>query len=92
MVEGRLVGSVRAKEAETTCYIGRLIVHPDFQGKGIGSQLMKEIEASFPEVERFELFTGHKSADNIRFYNKRGYVEFKRQKVSSRLTLIYMQK
>lgn len=40
----KIIGSVRAKLTEDTCHIGRLIVHPDFQGKGIGSKLLQHIE------------------------------------------------
>lgn len=33
-----IVGSVRAISRESTCCIGRLVVHPAFQGRGIGSK------------------------------------------------------
>ena len=41
-VEGNPIGSVRAYEREGTCYIGRLIVHSDFQNRGIGTELMED--------------------------------------------------
>ena len=87
-----IVGSVRASLDGGTCHVGRLIVHPDYQRQGIGSRLLGEIEARFPEAERLELFTGHKSRDNLRFYARRGYTEFDRRPVSDRLTLVYMHK
>ena len=59
--QGRIIGSVRAYQDGKTCHIGRLIVHPDHQRQGIGTQLMNQIEASFGAVERFELFTGHRN-------------------------------
>ena len=67
---GRIIGSVRASLDSGTCLVCRLIVHPDDQGTGIGTLLMESIEAVFPHAERFELFTGTKSSDNIRFYPK----------------------
>src|SRR5208283_5305475 len=55
---GRIVGSVRAHQVKRTCYVERLIVHPDFQNRGVGTRLMKQIEQDFVSANRFELFTG----------------------------------
>jgi ribosomal protein S18 acetylase RimI-like enzyme len=90
---GMIVGSVRAQMQDTTtCAVGRLIVHPDRQGQGIGTRLMQEIEKYFPQSQRFELFTGHKSARNLRLYERLGYREFRRQAVSSNATLVFLEK
>ena len=48
VVEERIVGSVRATERDGTCFVGRLIVHPEYQNQGIGTRLLAEIEACFP--------------------------------------------
>jgi ABC-type ATPase with predicted acetyltransferase domain len=42
-----------------TGYIGRLIVHPDFQNQGIGNRSLNKIEEKFPEIKRWESITGH---------------------------------
>jgi ribosomal protein S18 acetylase RimI-like enzyme len=64
-MDGKIRGSVRALTRGETCYIGRLIVHPDFQNQRIGKKLMNKIEEIFKDAERFELFTGHKSEKNL---------------------------
>ncbi len=92
MEEGAVIGSVRAYQNGTTCYVERLIVHPTFRRRGIGTSLLARIEAEFPEARRFELFTGHKSAGNIRLYERAGYKVFKQEPVNDRLTLVFMEK
>ena len=89
---GRIIGSVRAYQEEKTCHIGRLVVHPDYQRQGIGGQLMKQIEDSFVAVERFELFTGHRSETALRLYERLGYRVFKQEPVHDRLTLVFLEK
>ncbi len=91
--DGRIIGSVRARISKPgTCYIGRLIVHPDFQDQGIGTQLMKEIGGIFQECPRWELFTGHLSKKNIKLYEKLGYNIFKTEKLTPDLNLVYLRK
>ncbi|MGD9316102.1 MAG: GNAT family N-acetyltransferase, partial [Anaerolineae bacterium] len=81
-----------AHEWEGTCFVGRLIVHPDSQNRGIGSRLMEEIEAVFAQTRRFELFTGHRSERNLYLYQKLGYRPFRREQVTAALMLVYLEK
>jgi ribosomal protein S18 acetylase RimI-like enzyme len=89
---GKIIGSVRANLQDGTCYIGKLIVHPDFQNRGIGTALMNSIENCFKGCKRYELFTGKKSVKNIYLYNKLGYRIFKEEKISEKLTFVYLEK
>ncbi len=90
--DGRIVGSVRAYAKEGTCLIGKLIVHPEYQNQGIGTKLLQKIENVFDVVNRYELFTGHKSRKNLYLYEKNGYRIFRRQQVTHDLTLVFMEK
>jgi ribosomal protein S18 acetylase RimI-like enzyme len=89
---GRLIGSVRAHMEGGTCFIGRLIVHTDFQNRGIGSQLMREIEERFPQAQRFELFTGDRSTRNLHLYRKLGYRPCGTKKLTDKVTLVFLEK
>lgn len=101
VVEGRIVGSVRAHSAalretgqarDGTCFVGRLIVHPDHQDRGIGTRLLGEIEACFAGVQRYELFTGHRSEKNLHLYGRLGYRPLRTERLNDRLTLVYLEK
>jgi len=87
----RIIGSVRAHEKDGTCHIGRLIVHPEYQNRGIGSRLLRDIESRF-DCKRFELFTSERSERNLYLYKKFGYREFKRLPLNEKTTLVFLEK
>jgi tRNA (guanine37-N1)-methyltransferase len=72
---GRLVGAVRGRlDRHGEWDIGRIMVAPDLQGRGLGRALLELVEALAPaEVETYVLFTGAGSVDNIRMYKKAGF-------------------
>ncbi len=90
--EQGIVGSVRAKLCAGTCAIGRLVVHPDLQGQGTGSCLLRAIEDCFPTASRFELFTGSRSEGNIRLYQRHGYVVARTKSLSPNVDIVVLQK
>lgn len=71
----RLVGSVRGRPTGDGVWeIGRLMVAPDLQGRGLGRRLLEHAEAIAPADTRlFELVTGAGSATNLRRYRRAGY-------------------
>jgi phosphoribosylanthranilate isomerase len=89
---GQVIGSVRADCKDGSCRIGRLIVRPDRQNRGLGTRLLRAIEAEFPQAQRFELFTGERSERNLHLYNKLGYREFRREPMNERMMLVYLEK
>lgn len=88
---GVIIGSVRAYQDGGTVYIGKLMVHPKMQKKGIGTKLLLEMEKEYPN-QRYELYTSTKSISNIRLYERLGYKIFKEEAVTSELQFVYMQK
>jgi ribosomal protein S18 acetylase RimI-like enzyme len=92
IVDGRVVGAVRAQDLDGVVHIGRLAVLPEYQGRGIGTALSREILDHFPDARRFELFTGHKSHAPLAIYRKLGFEVVREQRESDDLTLVYLER
>lgn len=92
VIAGKIIGSVRCKLDERVGRIGRLIVHPEFQGRGIGSRLLEYIEQIHLGSACFELFTGDKSERNIQLYKRHGYEISHTKALSDGLVLVYLVK
>jgi ribosomal protein S18 acetylase RimI-like enzyme len=92
-LEGKIIGSIRCYIKDNTLYIEKLIVDPDLQHRGIGINIMHEIENRYSAVvNRYELSTGHKSARNLHLYNKLGYKEIRQEPLNDNCNLIVMEK
>ncbi|WP_028708805.1 GNAT family N-acetyltransferase [Propionicicella superfundia] len=88
---GRLVGAVRWTVADGVAHIGRLMVAPDRQGRGIGTRLLRAAEAA-SGAAACELFTGHLSAGNVRLYEREGYAIVRRTTLREGVDLVHLRK
>ncbi|MEV8631532.1 GNAT family N-acetyltransferase [Streptosporangium sp. NPDC051023] len=88
----RVVGAVRGRMSGATCLVGRLVVAPDLQGRGIGGALLAALHDEMVSALAFDLFTGHQSEGNLRLYRRYGYRETHRERMSDHLTLIHMRR
>lgn len=88
---GAIIGSVRGYCKDGTVHIGKLIVSPIEQGKGIGTKLLLEMEKEYPK-QRYELFTSTKSKRNIALYQRLGYKIFKEKKITEELRFVFLEK
>ena len=90
IVDGRLAGSVRG------VVTGRRLRglpperRPRVQRRGIGSALLAAVEARFPDIEAFELFTGNRSVENLRLYDRHGYRHARTKVLSPAVSLVYL--
>jgi Predicted acetyltransferase len=89
--EQKIIGSVRGTVKSGTLLIGKLIVHPNFQGMGIGTKLLKYIEEEHKELRK-ELYTSDKSIRNLNLYEHNGYTRFKTEAVNKDLSFIFLEK
>ncbi|GAA4401247.1 hypothetical protein GCM10023168_10650 [Fodinibacter luteus] len=73
----RLVGAVRGRPSPgdpATWEVGRLMVAPDLQGRGLGRALLELAESHAPEgTTGYRLTTGVLEDGNQRFYRRAGY-------------------
>jgi GNAT superfamily N-acetyltransferase len=72
---GEIVGSVRAHPFEDgSIFVSKLVVRPDHQRRGIGSKLLRAIEALFPN-DNLRLATVFVVKHVLQFYEKEGWVK-----------------
>jgi tRNA (guanine37-N1)-methyltransferase len=72
--DGRLVGTVRGGlRADGVWWVSRLMVAPDLQGRGLGSDLLRWILDAGPAGAPVELLTGAASRHNLGFYRRFGF-------------------
>ena len=91
VLDNVIIGSVRAYADGDTVYIGKLIVHPDHQGKGLGKRLLAAIEGKLHR-KRFELFTSNKSERNLTLYEKAEYKRCREETNDAGITFVYLEK
>jgi ribosomal protein S18 acetylase RimI-like enzyme len=87
-----LVGAVRGTLRGNVCHISRMAVHPEHQGKGIGSALLAKIEHSFSGVAAFELFTHSQNVEALALYERRGYHVTRRETIPGSGPMVFMAK
>jgi GNAT superfamily N-acetyltransferase len=84
-----LVGGLIMTFGQDHALVSNVAVHPDFQGKGLGVQLMRFAEARARErrLSELRLVTHVLLTENVAFYLKLGWVEIERDDVG-----VYMRK
>ncbi|WP_328992500.1 tRNA (guanosine(37)-N1)-methyltransferase TrmD [Kribbella sp. NBC_01245] len=91
----RIVGAVYLDVSEDgeSAEINRLMVTPDWQGRGVGRRLLKLAEDAAPaSVTTYKLFTGARSEGNLRLYGKAGYRETGREQQTPLVELVHLAK
>lgn len=90
-IGGRLVGAIRTRESDGVLNVGRIVIAPDVQGRGIGGRLLETAE-THSSAREAELFTGSRSEANIRLYERCGYAETERVDQGDGTAQVFMRK
>ncbi len=88
----KMIGSVRTFTENGICYISGLMVNPVYHHHGIGRRLVEYAETHAAGAKKFEIFTFHKSRQNIVFFQGLGFKIFKREKASGNRVRVHMEK
>jgi len=71
-IDSRLVGIANTlSDGHMVVYYSHMLVHPDFQGQGIGSQMLSYLKARYHGFHQ-QILVADK--DSIAFYLKHGFV------------------
>ena len=86
-LEDKLIASVMAGYDGHRGWINYLAVHPDFQGRGYGKQLMDNVENGLRELgcPKINLQIREENDKVFSYYQKLGFVEEKRINMGKRL-------
>lgn len=89
--EGQIIGSIRGNVANGSLWMGRLMVHPDFQGHGIGRFMFCEIQRLMPH-RRAWFWACQQMAKTYNFYLRQGFQPTAILNENPKLTWILMEK
>lgn len=89
---GRVVGAVRGLVSGPVCVVRALVVDPSAHGAGIGSRLLAALQAALPDVGRFDLTTNMAMAQNVPFYERRGWRVVRIDRLDGGIVLAQMSK
>mgnify|MGYP002597501337 FL=1 len=72
--ENRLIGILRAVgDGQTIVFVQDLLILPEYQRRGVGTALLRELLARYPQVRQIEL-NADDSPSLLAFYRKTGFV------------------
>lgn len=94
-LDGKIVAMGAFKKIDDqTAELKRMRVHPGFQRKGFGQQILDELEKKAKEkgFKKMILDTSQKWQKAQNFYRKNGYTEIGRNDLDGRYNVIYFEK
>jgi GNAT superfamily N-acetyltransferase len=87
-----IIGGIDIRKKEHTLLLDKLFLANEYQNKGIGSKIMKLIEAEFPVIKVWRLYTPYLNTKNHHFYEKLGYKKIGEIQLTEKLLLFKYEK
>lgn len=88
----RLAGVIAVETGEGTVDICRLVVHPDFHRRGIGTRLVQGVLDMYPDAALFTVSTGERNEPAISLYERFGFRRKDRIEIGPGIFLTAMEK
>ncbi|OPZ83833.1 MAG: putative acetyltransferase [Firmicutes bacterium ADurb.Bin419] len=93
VADDKIVGDISVHKLDNGVYwIGCLAISPNYQNKGIGTIVMKQIEKQHSEARVWQLETPLNNIRNCYFYERLGFVKIDEKVHSDILTLCVYEK
>lgn len=89
--DGSIIGSVRGYVEDGSLYIGRLMVDPEYQGRGLGRILQRKLESMF-QYRREWLCSYIDDVATYDFYKRDGFVQYDIYEVGNGVMAAHMEK
>lgn len=93
VVDGKIAGFLVVVVMADHLLLENVVVHPDFQGYGLGRRLLAiaEERADAHGLRKIKLFTNAVMVENQQLYERRGYVETDRRR-DNRFDRVFYEK
>ncbi|MDF2963616.1 MAG: hypothetical protein K0S39_5351 [Paenibacillus sp.] len=85
-------GAAVRKSADREYRISPMYLSPDYQNKGLGSQILRSLLALYPDARLWTLDTPKQSIRNGHFYEKLGFIPIGEKYINEQLTLTRYQR
>jgi len=84
LVNGKVAGIASSgMNEEGVVDLFRLYILPEYQSKGIGSELLSMIEKKYPKATKIAVSVDENNDAGIRYYERRGFKKIKQEKDDS---------
>ncbi|WP_057913721.1 GNAT family N-acetyltransferase [Peribacillus muralis] len=87
-----IIGAIDLRKKDNMILLDKLFIANEYQNKGLGTKIMKLIEAEFALIKVWRLYTPYLNKRNQYFYEKFGYEKIGEVQLSEKLLLFKYEK
>jgi ech hydrogenase subunit C len=92
VVNGKIIGAISGRLTGDTVSVNGPAVHPYFRNSDVAGRMLEEVERAFRGAKQFEVCIGNKSEQLLLELVKAGYLSFKTEVFTPKITWVYLRK